>query len=296
MRIFVTGGSGQIGRAVVAELLSGGHQLTALVHRSLVPGRGVRQLRGSLARLAPLAHEIAAAEAIVHLASPRTNLRSRALEEDIAGTGALLDAWNGGRFIFASSQTLYGVVRGEVAEDAPRSAECWYDIAKLVNESQIAMAAAERAGAVGASLRIPLVLGHALGSEGQILDILADALLEGRVFHFQSEAERAADGSVFIGPRDLARGIALALTIEESGAYNLAGGFFTWREALEGLAAGLERAPEIAVRAGPSRSGEFPLWRSACRYDVSRFTRATGFQPRESAAELIAAYCERPRR
>jgi nucleoside-diphosphate-sugar epimerase len=105
MRVFVTGGTGLIGSAVVAELLGNGHTVLALA-RSDASERaaaeaGAEPLRGSLADLDVLRAGAARADGVVHLAfandfsSPEAVARSvaeegdalKTLGEELAGSG-----------------------------------------------------------------------------------------------------------------------------------------------------------------------------------------------------------------
>src|SRR6201999_3213784 len=72
MRVFVTGGTGLIGTAVVAELLRNGHSVLALARSDasagLVREAGGEALRGALADLDSLRTGAAQADAVIHLA------------------------------------------------------------------------------------------------------------------------------------------------------------------------------------------------------------------------------------
>ncbi|MFE6487182.1 SDR family oxidoreductase [Streptomyces sp. NPDC057757] len=97
MRVFVTGGTGLIGSAVVAELIGNGHTVLALA-RSDASARaaeaaGAEPLRGALADLDVLRAGVAQADGVVHLAfgndfsSP--DALTKAVTEESAAMAAL---------------------------------------------------------------------------------------------------------------------------------------------------------------------------------------------------------------
>ena len=72
MRVFVTGGTGLIGSAVVAELLGNGHTVLALARSgssaAALETEGAESIRGSLADLGTLRAGAAKADGVIHLA------------------------------------------------------------------------------------------------------------------------------------------------------------------------------------------------------------------------------------
>src|SRR3954454_18071266 len=100
MHVFVTGGTGLIGTAVVAELLGHGHTVVALA-RSDAPGSaaeaaGAQVLRGGLADLDALRAGAAAADGVIHLAFSNdfssADAVARAVAEESAALATLGEA------------------------------------------------------------------------------------------------------------------------------------------------------------------------------------------------------------
>jgi nucleoside-diphosphate-sugar epimerase len=105
MRIFLTGGSGYIGAAVLDGFVKAGHRVDALVRNSEkaadVQARGAQPVLGDLGTPASYADSVAAADGIVHTALDHS---ARAPQVDAAAIETLLTP-NGkpGRFIIYTS-------------------------------------------------------------------------------------------------------------------------------------------------------------------------------------------------
>ena len=94
MRVFVTGGTGLIGSAVVAELLGNGHTVLALARSDAsalaAEAAGAEPLRGGLADLGILRTGVAQADAVIHLAFGNDFSSADALARAVAEEGAAL--------------------------------------------------------------------------------------------------------------------------------------------------------------------------------------------------------------
>src|ERR1700712_1412498 len=96
MRVFVTGGTGLIGSAVVAELLGNGHTVLALARsdasaRAAEAGGG-GALPGALADLEIVRAGAAAADGVIHLAFSNDFSSADAVTRSVAEEGAALAA------------------------------------------------------------------------------------------------------------------------------------------------------------------------------------------------------------
>jgi nucleoside-diphosphate-sugar epimerase len=88
MRVFITGGTGHIGSALVPELIAAGHKVTALVRsdRSAAKAEslGADASRGDMTDLDALRRGAEDADGVIHLAFPEELMRAG----DLAGAGA----------------------------------------------------------------------------------------------------------------------------------------------------------------------------------------------------------------
>jgi nucleoside-diphosphate-sugar epimerase len=96
MHVFVTGGTGLIGSAVVAELLDNGHTVLALARSDAsalaAEAAGAEPLRGALADLDILRAGVAQTDAVIHLAFANDFSSPDALAEAVAEESAALAA------------------------------------------------------------------------------------------------------------------------------------------------------------------------------------------------------------
>lgn len=288
-RVLVTGISGNVGYAIAAALAAAGFEIVGVVRTTMPAGLKFRMVFADLDQPDALAGEVAKADAIVHCASPRTKERARVLRE-IAAMGRMLDAWQGGPFVYLSSQVVYGVPKGILDERMSLEAEHWYDLGKIANELQLDMSARAAPGLrTGISLRLPLLYGAGpRRRDRQFLPAIYDGLLAGHTFRFADEtlAERA--GSVFIGERDLGAAVEAALLHGKTGPYNLQSGFCTWKTLIEEMARRAGVVPKFKIGRGRAlEPDEHWLIPSRSEYDCTKFEADTGFEPRQTIGELL---------
>jgi nucleoside-diphosphate-sugar epimerase len=127
MRIFLTGGSGYIGSAVLDALLRGGHQVTALVRdREKAERMGMRGVKAVIGELSKAKSYAAAAElcdGIIHTASEPSKRRQAVDREAIENLLAIASRQTESRqkpfFIYTSGAWVLGKTTQPVGEDAP---------------------------------------------------------------------------------------------------------------------------------------------------------------------------------
>lgn len=145
MRVAVTGGTGFIGRFVVAALAAAGHEATVIArHPAEVPG-AARVVPGDVAGRA-VATALAGAEAIIHLAALADASLSLGdpvgyMEVNALGTLHVLEAarLGGAGVVLASSQRVYEPWRGPLGEDGPTVPTTVYGWSKLAAEGWATM-------------------------------------------------------------------------------------------------------------------------------------------------------------
>ena len=125
MRVFVTGGTGLVGSAVVAELLGHGHTVLALARSgssaTALETEGAESIRGDLADMGALRAGAAKADGVIHLAFANDFSSPAALAAAIAEEGAALAALGeelagGGRPLITVSGTPH--VPGRASTEA----------------------------------------------------------------------------------------------------------------------------------------------------------------------------------
>src|SRR5439155_2455640 len=99
---------------------------------------------GDLLTMDKFADEIASADAVIHLASPRSINGAVVLMEDIVGTGVALGNWRRGPFIYISTPAVCARPPAKLAEEAATEPEDWYQMGKSVNEFQVRRVTARR--------------------------------------------------------------------------------------------------------------------------------------------------------
>jgi len=162
MKIFLTGGSGYIGRATIGELVRLGHTVEALARseraEAAVVAAGATAVRGGLTDLDVLNHAASRAEAVIHLAQATSG------EEDLAAAGAMQDGVGGGTYVHTGGSWVYGDTDGVQDESAP-----WNPPAVVAWRQAVEDAVLARAGDGGRPVIVRPGLLH--GGDNRLIDI-----------------------------------------------------------------------------------------------------------------------------
>jgi nucleoside-diphosphate-sugar epimerase len=163
MRVFVTGGSGYVGRSTIRALVREGMEVTALArnHRAsqTVSDLGAIPVRGELTDTALLREAAGYVDGVVHLGASEDNPG----EVDRSAAEALLDGAGESPYVHTGGVWVYGNTDGVVDEDAPRRPPrltAW----RLANEERV-LARADKGGHP-----VVVMLGVVYGRSGGLVE------------------------------------------------------------------------------------------------------------------------------
>jgi UDP-glucose 4-epimerase len=290
--VVVTGGSGFIGRHVVAELSRDGAQVR-VVDLNPHPDPSVDVVQGDITDPAVLERVFAdGADAVVHLAAVTSVLRSLehprlTYETNVAGTHEVLEAARaaGARsFAFASTNAVTGPMDGPaIVETATLRPLTPYGATKAAAE-MLMSAYTSSYGLRCAALRLTNVYGPGMQAKDSIVARLMRAIRLSGAFEIYGDGRQVRD---YVHAADVAGAFRLALTNADwQGPMVIGTG-----HSLSVLDVVQEvrrvSGAELDVRHGPAKPGEMP----AVIVDPSR-AQAAGWTPRYDFAEGLRGVWE----
>jgi UDP-glucose 4-epimerase len=291
-RILVTGGSGFIGRHVVAALAAEGAYVR-VVDLNPHPDPSVEVVQGDIAEEAVLEHAFAGGfDAVVHLAAVTSVLRSLEHPEltyrtNVAGSEAILEASRAAdvrALAFASTNAVTGPMRAPaIVESATLEPLTPYGATKAAAEMLMSAYTASY-GVRCTCLRLTNVYGPGMQAKDSIVARLMRAIRLGGTFEIYGDGHQVRD---YVHVSDVVEGVQLALADERwSGPMVIGTG--TSLSVLE-VVDEVRRVSgaELNVRHGPAKAGEMP----AVVVDPSR-ARAAGWSPRYTFAEGLKGVWE----
>jgi nucleoside-diphosphate-sugar epimerase len=121
MKIVLTGGTGYIGSALLTRLVAAGHSVTALVRSdeaaAKIVGRGAEPVVGDLFDSGWAAGQFAAADGVIHTASPG-DASSEKLDRSVAEAAVRALAGSGKPYVHTSGIWVYGD-NDDITEESP---------------------------------------------------------------------------------------------------------------------------------------------------------------------------------
>ncbi len=284
-RVVVTGGSGFIGRHVVAELQSAGARVR-VVDLAPHPNPAVDIVLGDIADRQVLERTLdGGCDAIVHLAAVTSVLRSLEHPEltyhtNVEGTALLLEAARSAdvqALAFASTNAVTGPMKAAaITEDATLEPLTPYGATKAAAEMLMSAYTAAY-GLRCASLRLTNVYGPGMQAKDSIVARLMRAIRLGNTFEIYGDGQQVRD---YVHVLDVVAAVKLALgDARWQGPMVIGTG--TSLSVLE-VVEQVRRVSgaELSVRHGPAKPGEMP----AVIVDPAR-ARSAGWSPRYAFAE-----------
>jgi UDP-glucose 4-epimerase len=291
-RVVVTGGSGFIGRHVVADLRDAGAAVR-VVDLQPHPDPSVDLVQGDIADRAVLERAFAdGADAVVHLAAVTSVLRSiehpgLTYETNVAGTHELLEAARAAgttALAFASTNAVTGPMEAPaIVESAPLRPLTPYGATKAAGE-MLMSAYTSSYGVRCTALRLTNVYGPGMQAKDSIVARLMRAIRLGRTFEIYGDGRQVRD---YVHAFDVVAAVRLALTDEQwQGPMVIGTGrSLSVLEVVEEVRR--VSGADFDVRHGPAKPGEMP----AVIVDPSR-ARAAGWTPRYTFGEGLVGVWE----
>lgn len=304
-RIFVTGGGGFIGAAVVESLARRGDRVAAF---DLAEGPALKRLRerydniafhpGELTEWPQLAEAMKAfrPDAVIHCAAVVGIVNSLAsplytMRVNVEGTLNVLSAmrlFDVGRMINLSSEEVYGPFRAEaIDEEHPCFPVQPYGISKFASE-RLAQDFASAHAMTVVNIRTCWVYGPGL-PRPRIPKTFLDAAIEGRSLHVAGGADYRVD-QIYID--DLVQGIVKALDHRDHrhDTYHITTGVAPSLGEMVAIIRDLVPGADIGIGTGPYEVAPGIAAVRKGALDCRRASEAFGYTPQFSMRDGFAAY------
>ena len=304
-RVVVTGGAGFIGSHVVDRLTQIGARVVVVDDLSVGTEKNLTRAFDAGARLAVgdirdagfMAHELAGADVVVHMACDnlRASLGKPQRSHEINATGtlsAILAAVESGveRFVYISSSEAYGsAITTPVSESHPMSPTTVYGAAKAAGELY-SRACMRRYGLPVTIVRPFNCYGpraHASGDSAEVIPIFVARILAGEPPVISGTGSQTRD---FTWVEETAVGIVAAAASDElvGDAVNIAFGRGVSIREICDMLLDILGASDLSPELADERPGDVAHHTA----DTGKAKRVLGFEPRVSIREGLERYVE----
>jgi UDP-glucose 4-epimerase len=291
MRVFLTGATGQVGRAIAATLADHGHQVAGASRRfRAVPGlfEHVEVCLGTEDAFDLIIRALRPCEAIVHAAAclSHDNYNPLISLTNCLGTQQIIklaETWGTAQLVYMSSVPVIGCpVQHPITEDHPTQPSTVYHASKLYGESLMRLA--EGNGRRAASLRLTSPSGPGT-PENRILAVFVRRAVAGEPLQILGRGSRRQN---YVDVRDVAVAVEACLTKHASGIYNIA--------AMDSIS-NYELAQTCISEMGSSAGVDFvgkpdPEEGTVWDVSVSKACRDLGYRPQFTIRDSIRAVAQ----
>jgi len=287
MRVLLTGATGQVGRAIAAQLV-GRHVVIGLSRKSVratSPHEHVQATLGVEDAVRRIEKCVRPCEAIIHAAAAITgDLLGPALSlTNCLGTQQVLELaldWGKVPVIFLSSVPVVGCPRTiPITEEQPVAPRSVYHASKVFGEHLMEIAA--QSGWRTASLRLTSPAGPGT-PETRILGTFVRCALTGEPLRIAGRGTRRQN---YVDVRDVAGAVEACLKAGAAGVYNIAAERATSNMDLAKTCVRVLHSSSLIELTGSTDPEDDVSW----EVDISRARREFGYQPSFSVEDSIQA-------
>ncbi len=232
MKVFVTGGSGYIGKYLLEQLVEHGHEIKALTRQSSIKVKDVENINGDILKPESFISALDEVDAVFHNAAYVMDWgkKSDFYKINIEGTKNIAEACNEkgvGKIIYTSSAGVYGFpnIKEEITENFPKDPLNAYQMSKLKGENVLK----KYKNIEISTIRPPLIL----GGNGHTGKVIMEKIEQGKMTYVGSGNHYIS----LVHPNDVSQCLRLALeNNEESNIFNVVSFVCTIKELFDEIA------------------------------------------------------------
>jgi nucleoside-diphosphate-sugar epimerase len=291
MKVFITGVTGQVGRAIAAHLADQGFQVAGVSRQpALVPGLSehVEACLGTEGAVERIRQALYPCEAIVHAAASLShdNCDPSISLTNCLGTQQIIelaDIWGASQLVYFSSVPVIGrPLQHPITEEHPTQPLTAYHASKLFGECLMRLAQVN--GRRAASLRLTSPSGPGT-PKNRILSVFVGRALSGEPLQVLGQGTRKQN---YVDVRDIGFAVEACLTRHGCGVYNVGAAESISNHQLAQTCIDELRSSATIAFVGKPDPEEGTEW----DVSVSKAYRDLGYRPRFTIRDSIRAVAE----